>query len=76
LLYVKEDKNFNRRYTLSISRINPPKFGGGLKFESDEKIGQKGTFYKGLGKRDAVEAVLPLPHHLSGGAQSLPVKRY
>jgi hypothetical protein len=46
--------------TLSISRINPPKFGGGLKFESEPKgigftfhrvsteIGQKGEFFKGL----------------------------
>jgi hypothetical protein len=45
---------------LSISRINPPKFGGGLKSESDPRgigsafhgtgagIGQKGTFFKGL----------------------------
>jgi len=31
---IKEDENFNHRHTLSISRINPPKFGGGLKFES------------------------------------------
>jgi len=32
----------------SISRINPPKFGGGLKSESDAETGKKGTFYKGL----------------------------
>jgi hypothetical protein len=44
--------------TLSISRINPPKFGGGLKFEPDPRetgfafhragteIGQKGDFTK------------------------------
>ena len=55
LLKVKEGENFNHpgticrtygagRYTLSISRINPPKFGGGLKFESDGEIGQKGAF--------------------------------
>jgi hypothetical protein len=37
--------------TLSISRINPPKFGGGLKFESDAEIEQKGAFCKGLYKR-------------------------
>jgi len=49
--------------TLSISRINPQKFGGGLKFGSDPKgigsafhgasaeIGQKGRFYKGLASR-------------------------
>jgi hypothetical protein len=34
---IKEDENFNRRNTGSISRINPPKFGGGLKFESDPR---------------------------------------
>jgi hypothetical protein len=34
--------------TLSILRINPPKFGGGLKFEPDAEIGRKGTFCKGL----------------------------
>jgi hypothetical protein len=34
--------------TLSISRINPPKFGGGLKFEPDTGIGQKRVFFKGL----------------------------
>ena len=36
---VKEDENFNRRNTFSISRI---------KFESDAEIGQKGAFFKGL----------------------------
>jgi hypothetical protein len=37
---IKKDKNFNRRNTGSILRINPPKFGGGLKFEFDpRKIG-------------------------------------
>jgi hypothetical protein len=36
------------RNTWSISRINPPKFGGGLKFEPDAGIGQKGAFRKGL----------------------------
>ena len=34
---------------MSILRINPPKFGGGLKFESDAGIGQKRAFFKGLG---------------------------
>ena len=34
--------------TLSILRINPPKFGGGLKFEPDAGIEQKGAFCKGL----------------------------
>jgi len=45
---------------LSILRINPPKFGGGLKFEPDPRgigyafhgasagIGQKGAFCRGL----------------------------
>jgi hypothetical protein len=48
-------ENFNRRHTLSISRINPPKIGGGLKFEPVEakrrsrlsgtqKLGKKGHF--------------------------------
>jgi hypothetical protein len=48
------------RNTLSILRINPPKFGGGLKFEPDPRgigyafhgagagIGKKGAFCKGL----------------------------
>jgi hypothetical protein len=44
----KEGENFNHRNTLRILRINPPKFGGGLKFESDEEIGKKGEFYRGL----------------------------
>jgi hypothetical protein len=34
---IKKDENFNHRNTGSISRINPPKFGGGLKFESDPR---------------------------------------
>jgi len=38
----------NHRHTLSISRINPPKFGGGLKFEPNAGIGQKWAFFKGL----------------------------
>jgi hypothetical protein len=65
----KEGDNFNHprgicfafhragRNTLSIMRINPPKFGGGLKFEpvgmqcrsrfiGDAEIGQKGGFTK------------------------------
>jgi hypothetical protein len=44
LFKAKEGENFNHRNTLSISRINPPKFGGGLKFESDAGIGQKRVF--------------------------------
>jgi hypothetical protein len=48
LFKAKEGENFNYRNTLSILRINPPKFGGGLKFEPDAGIGQKGAFCKGL----------------------------
>jgi len=60
LFKSKKDESFNHRNTLSILRINPPKFGGGLKFESDPRgmgyafhgagagIGQKGAFCKGL----------------------------
>jgi regulator of extracellular matrix RemA (YlzA/DUF370 family) len=33
---------------LSILRINPPKFRGGLKFEPNAGIGQKKAFFKGL----------------------------
>jgi hypothetical protein len=44
---IKEDKNFNHRHTLSISRINPPKFGGGLKFESDPR--EIGSAFHGAG---------------------------
>ena len=42
-------ENFNHRHTLSISRINPPKFGGGLKFEPVDKSRSAGT--PELGKR-------------------------
>jgi len=59
LFKAKEGENFNHpsticrtygagRNTLSILRINPPKFGDGLKFEPDAGIGQKGAFCKGL----------------------------
>jgi hypothetical protein len=44
---IKEDENFNHRNTGSISRINPPKVGGGLKFESDTDIGGKDSFRSG-----------------------------
>jgi hypothetical protein len=49
-----EGENFNHKNTLSISRINPPKFGGGIKFEpylrgigfafhrASAELGQKG----------------------------------
>jgi len=52
LFKAKEDEIFNHRHTFSISRINPPKFGGGLKFETDTGLGQKGAFCKGLATRD------------------------
>jgi len=42
-----QHENFNYRQTLSISRINPPKFGGGLKFDSDADIGEKDSFHSG-----------------------------
>jgi hypothetical protein len=42
-----QHENFNHRNTGSISRINPPKFGGGLKFESDSDIGEKDSFRSG-----------------------------
>ena len=53
---IKKDEDFNHPgekrigtgiHTLSISRINPPKFGGGLKFESDADIGEKDSFRSG-----------------------------
>jgi len=50
LFKATEGDNFNHRNTLSISRINQPKSGGGLKFEPDTGIGQKGTFFKSLGE--------------------------
>jgi hypothetical protein len=71
LFKFQEGKNFNRPdekaigtgiQTSSILRINPPKHGGGLKFELDprgigfafhrasEEIGHKGGLCKGLNK--------------------------
>jgi hypothetical protein len=44
---IKEGENFNHRNTGRISRINPPKLGGGLKFESDTDIGEKDSFRSG-----------------------------
>ena len=46
LFEFEEGDNFYHRNTLGILRINPPKFGGGLKFEPDKEIGQKGRFAK------------------------------
>jgi hypothetical protein len=48
LFEFEEGDNFYHRNTLGILRINPPKFGGGLKFEPDKEVEQKGMFYKGL----------------------------
>jgi len=44
---IKKDENFNHRNTDRISRINPPEFGGGLKFESDP--GEIGFAFLGAG---------------------------
>jgi len=40
---IKEDENFNRRNTLSISRINPA--AGGIESEAD--MGKKDSFPSG-----------------------------
>jgi hypothetical protein len=48
LFKTKKGENFNQRNTFSVLRINPPKFGGGLKFETDAGIGKNGAFCKGL----------------------------
>jgi len=45
---INEDKNFNHRNTGSISRINPPRFGGGLKFESEADIDEIDSFRSGI----------------------------
>jgi hypothetical protein len=58
LFEFEEGDNFYHRNTLGILRINPPKFGGGLKFEpvgtrcrfrstGTKKSGKKGGFSKG-----------------------------
>jgi hypothetical protein len=46
---------------MSISRINPPKFGGGLKFEPDEEIGRKGKFSKDFMKGFQVYSITCSP---------------
>lgn len=46
----KEGDNFNHMNTLSILRINPPKIGGGLKFEPVDKSRLSGT--QKLGKKE------------------------
>jgi len=58
LFKFKEGENFNRRNTLSISRLNPPSNLGGLKFEPDAEIGQKRAFCKGLNTRRSEEQPL------------------
>jgi hypothetical protein len=48
------------RNTLSISRINPPKFGGGLKFEPVDKSRSAGTQkLSGKGRYAKVSPVYP-----------------
>jgi hypothetical protein len=37
LLKIKKNENINPSAIGGVSRINPTKFGGGLKFESDPK---------------------------------------
>ena len=34
--------------------INPPRYGGGLKFEPEIEIGQKGAFFRGLNQPTAM----------------------
>jgi hypothetical protein len=60
LFKVKEDENVNRMMTLSISRINPPKFYGGLKFDSNTGMGKKGAFIIGL------EILVAMPFFFQG----------
>jgi hypothetical protein len=59
LFRFKEGENFDRRNTLSILRINPPKFGGGLKFEYDPR--EIGSAFHGasaeIGQRGGVAKV-------------------
>jgi hypothetical protein len=43
LAKIKAGENFNLKDTVRILRINPPKFGGGLKFQPNTEIGQNGT---------------------------------
>jgi hypothetical protein len=80
LFKAKEGENFNHpstiyrtygagRNTLSILRINPPKFGGGLKFEPDAGIVQKGAFCKGL-KRSSVNGRLGYESNFDGVVKS------
>jgi len=57
---IKEDENFNQSNTGGISRINPPKFGGGLKFESNP--GEIGcAFHRAsadIGEKDSFRSVI------------------
>jgi glutamate-ammonia-ligase adenylyltransferase len=55
--------------TFSILRINPPKFGGGLKFEPDAGIGLKGTFCKGLEIWTQMKLITDLPHEMINDSQ-------
>ena len=47
-LDLEEKSSFLYGHYLSILRINPPKFKGGLKPNSDKEIGQKGMLFKDL----------------------------
>jgi hypothetical protein len=47
---TQEGETFTSKY-IDILRINPPKIGGGLKFEPASGIGQKETFLKGFASR-------------------------
>jgi len=62
--------NFNHKNTLSISSINPPKFGGGLKFETVEakrrsrpsgtqRSNKRGVFQRSLGYGLSAGLILP-----------------
>jgi len=45
---VKICSRSSKGNTWSISRIDPPKFGGGLKPGPDTELGQRGEFCEGL----------------------------
>ena len=62
-----QHENFNHRNTVSISRINPPKFGGGLKFSSDADISEKGSFRSGTIFECCTATLLSLSLHPTDG---------
>jgi len=58
LFKAKEGEYFNQMNTLSILRINPPKFGGGLKFETVQaKRRSRPSGTQELAKRGCVSKV-------------------